>query len=313
MDTVPAYPRIPYGEGDFRRIRLRGWLYVDKTRFLRRLEDQERYAFLIRPRRFGKTLWVSLLRELLRPLLGRRLRRHVRRHRRRAATRPEEQSRYVTLRFNFSMVNDKLETLEREFETYCMIEFRGTLRAASGPVSRSGACSGHPRSALHRQQARRAVPVRRRPRHPAVRADRRVRQLRQYGAGVPRRRGVPRLHPRRRLLPQLLRHPQGRHGAQRRRHRPPVHHRRVAGDHGRRDLRLQHRHQHQPRPGLQRDGRLHRGGGAEPGRDVPGPGGVFNQDVETAMGIMGEWYNGYRFADGRPTPTSTTPTWCSTT
>ena len=38
MDTVPAHPRIPYGEGDFRRIRLRGWLYVDKTRFLRRLE-----------------------------------------------------------------------------------------------------------------------------------------------------------------------------------------------------------------------------------------------------------------------------------
>ena len=26
------------------------------------------------------------------------------------------------------MINDKLETLEREFETYCMIEFRGTLR-----------------------------------------------------------------------------------------------------------------------------------------------------------------------------------------
>ena len=24
--------------------------------------------------------------------------------------------------------------------------------------------------------------------------------------------------------------------------------------------------------------------------------GVFNQDVDTAMGIMGEWYNGYRFA-----------------
>ena len=35
-----------------------------------------------------------------------------------------EQSRYVTLRFNFSAVNDKLETLEREFETYCRIELR---------------------------------------------------------------------------------------------------------------------------------------------------------------------------------------------
>ena len=34
----------------------------------------------------------------------------------------------MVLRFNFSMVNDKLETLEREFETYCHIELRGALR-----------------------------------------------------------------------------------------------------------------------------------------------------------------------------------------
>ena len=60
MDETPADPHIPYGQADFRRIRLRRWLYVDKTRFLRRLE-QEHYAFLIRPRRFGKSLWVSLL------------------------------------------------------------------------------------------------------------------------------------------------------------------------------------------------------------------------------------------------------------
>ena len=60
MTTLPAHPRIPYGEANFQRIRRHRWLYVDKTRFVRRLED-ERYAFLIRPRRFGKTLWVSLL------------------------------------------------------------------------------------------------------------------------------------------------------------------------------------------------------------------------------------------------------------
>ena len=44
-----ACPRIPYGEADIRRIRLRGWLYVDKTRFLRRLEE-ESYAPRPRPR-----------------------------------------------------------------------------------------------------------------------------------------------------------------------------------------------------------------------------------------------------------------------
>ena len=126
MDEAPAYPRIPYGEADFRRIRLNGWLYVDKTRFLRRLE-QERYAFLIRPRRFGKSLWISLLENYYdrfwaddfdATFAGTDIGREP----------TGEQSRYVTLRFNFSMVNDKLETLEREFETYRMIELRGRLR-----------------------------------------------------------------------------------------------------------------------------------------------------------------------------------------
>ena len=57
---MPDYPRIPYGWADFRAIRLEGRLYVDKTRFLRRLEE-ERYVVFIRPRRFGKSCWVSVL------------------------------------------------------------------------------------------------------------------------------------------------------------------------------------------------------------------------------------------------------------
>ncbi len=125
MDETPAYPHIPYGQGDFRRIRQRRWLYVDKTRFVRRLE-QEHYAFLIRPRRFGKTLWVSLLENYYDRFwaddfdatfggtdIGR--------------SPTDERSSYVTLRFNFSMVDDKLETLEREFDTYCLAEIRDTL------------------------------------------------------------------------------------------------------------------------------------------------------------------------------------------
>ena len=122
---LPAYPRIPYGEADFRRIRRNRWLYVDKTRFLRLLE-QERYVFLIRPRRFGKSLWASVLENYYDRFwadgfdatfagtdVGR------------APT--GDQSRYVTLRFDFSTVNDALDTLEREFETYCLTALRGTL------------------------------------------------------------------------------------------------------------------------------------------------------------------------------------------
>ena len=54
------YPPIPYGMANFRAIRREGFLYVDKTRFVRDLEN-ERHVFFLRPRRFGKTCWVSIL------------------------------------------------------------------------------------------------------------------------------------------------------------------------------------------------------------------------------------------------------------
>ena len=60
MELSTAYPPIPYGWADFEAMRRERTLYVDKTRFLHDLE-QERYAFLIRPRRFGKSCWVALL------------------------------------------------------------------------------------------------------------------------------------------------------------------------------------------------------------------------------------------------------------
>ena len=125
LPSPPAYPRVPYGEADFRRIRLNSWLYVDKTRFLRPLED-ERYAFLIRPRRFGKSCWVSLLEnyydrrwkdEFEAVFGGTDVGREP----------TPERHRYVVLRYDFSAVNDKLETLEQEFEMYCFIELRGAL------------------------------------------------------------------------------------------------------------------------------------------------------------------------------------------
>ena len=39
MATLPAHPRIPYGEANFQRIRLNRWLYVDKTRVRQRYAD----------------------------------------------------------------------------------------------------------------------------------------------------------------------------------------------------------------------------------------------------------------------------------
>ncbi len=57
-----SYPPIPYGMADFSAMRREGFLYVDKTRFLRELEN-ERHVFLLRPRRFGKSWDERLARQ----------------------------------------------------------------------------------------------------------------------------------------------------------------------------------------------------------------------------------------------------------
>ena len=119
------YPRIPYGLADFRRIRREGYLYVDKTRFLRPLEEVD-FAVFIRPRRFGKSCWISLLEhyydrrfsgEFDALFAGTEI-----------GSRPtEERHRYMVLRFNFSAFKIALDTLEGEFESYCHTVLRDAL------------------------------------------------------------------------------------------------------------------------------------------------------------------------------------------
>jgi hypothetical protein len=54
--------QIPYGISNFEKIRRENYAYVDKTRFIEMIEnDPTEYAFLIRPRKFGKSLFVSTL------------------------------------------------------------------------------------------------------------------------------------------------------------------------------------------------------------------------------------------------------------
>ena len=54
--------KYPIGEQDFKEIREGGFLYIDKTRFIHTLIEGSKYYFLARPRRFGKSLFLSTLR-----------------------------------------------------------------------------------------------------------------------------------------------------------------------------------------------------------------------------------------------------------
>ena len=109
---------LPYGISDFSRIKREDYYYVDKTRFIEMLERQPPYLFLIRPRRFGKSLFLAMLEtyysidyadsfeELFRGL-------YIGQH-------PTAlHNKYLILRFNFSEVNSKLENVEQAFSEYC--------------------------------------------------------------------------------------------------------------------------------------------------------------------------------------------------
>ena len=53
--------RIPYGMQNFEDIIKEDCYYVDKTPFIEQIEESNKYFFYIRPRRFGKTLTLSML------------------------------------------------------------------------------------------------------------------------------------------------------------------------------------------------------------------------------------------------------------
>lgn len=53
--------RIPYGISNFEVLREKNYIYVDKTSYIELLDRYAPYQFFIRPRRFGKSLFISML------------------------------------------------------------------------------------------------------------------------------------------------------------------------------------------------------------------------------------------------------------
>ena len=105
---------IPYGVTDYVAIRVDNGYYVDKTAYLRKIEKAGKYLFFIRPRRFGKSLFLSVLEsyyDILKEdkfdlLFGGTL----------IHGRPTvEKNSYLVLKFNFSAVDPFPERLESSF------------------------------------------------------------------------------------------------------------------------------------------------------------------------------------------------------
>ncbi|MDR0987907.1 MAG: AAA family ATPase, partial [Prevotellaceae bacterium] len=116
---------IPYAVADFAQLRERGYYYVDKTQYIVNLERYAAPVFL-RPRRFGKSLLVSMLAYYYDLNAADRFERlfggtYIGSHP------TEEHNRYMVLRFDFStlVVADTIEGLERNFNQQFCPELEG--------------------------------------------------------------------------------------------------------------------------------------------------------------------------------------------
>ncbi|MEZ4866871.1 MAG: AAA family ATPase [Caldilineaceae bacterium] len=101
---------------DYGRLRRESCYYVDKTHYIPRIEAAPFYLFCIRPRRFGKTLWLSVLQHYYdvnqtdnfdflfgETYIGQQ-------------PTPDRNS-YLILFFNFALVNPAIDKVEASFES----------------------------------------------------------------------------------------------------------------------------------------------------------------------------------------------------
>ena len=112
---------------DFVTVRERNLYYVDKTMYLSLLEQQPDNLFYIRPRRFGKSLFISMLQAYYDKAMTDRfdsLFSGLWAHEHPTPLR----GRYQMLYLDFSQVGGDIDHLSTHFEEYCKVKLDGFMR-----------------------------------------------------------------------------------------------------------------------------------------------------------------------------------------
>ena len=124
---MPIAKRVPYGVSNFKKIIKFNQYYVDKTMYIPMLEDQPDYLIFIRPRRFGKSLFLSMLetyydcnlKDQFKELFGELW----------IGSHPTPlQGEFQVLTLDFSQVGGDIEHLEENFNSYCGFCFDSFMR-----------------------------------------------------------------------------------------------------------------------------------------------------------------------------------------
>ena len=122
--------RVPYGVADFAQVIEQNQYYVDKTMFIPELENQPRNLFLNRPRRFGKSIFLSMLYSYydcaqshkFQSLFGNLW---IGQH-------PTPlQGKYQVLFLDFSQITGNIDKLETKFNSYLSINLDAFVRQYS--------------------------------------------------------------------------------------------------------------------------------------------------------------------------------------
>jgi len=119
---VPDRKRLPYGMMNFKDIRLDNYYYVDKTSYIPLIEQANRFFFFIRPRRFGKSLTLSMLqhyydmrtRDIFDDLYGDL---YIGKHP------TQDRNSYLVLYLNFSGIESGLHNYRQGLDAHCQICF----------------------------------------------------------------------------------------------------------------------------------------------------------------------------------------------
>jgi len=115
VDKKEKPKKIPYGISDFEKLRKDNCYYVDKTRFIENIENSSDYLFFIRPRRFGKSLWLSLM-ECYYDITRKEQFEELFKGTYIYDNPTEEKNTYFILRFNFSEVCSDTGEVESSFD-----------------------------------------------------------------------------------------------------------------------------------------------------------------------------------------------------
>ena len=113
---------LPYGMMNFEDIRLDNYYYVDKTSFIPLIEQSDRFFFFIRPRRFGKSLTLNMLKhyydvrtkDKFDSLFGDL---YIGKHP------TKDRNSYLVIKLNFSGITGELHNYRKSLDEHCRIVF----------------------------------------------------------------------------------------------------------------------------------------------------------------------------------------------